>query len=88
MLSLYDSNVVSQKLIAMSEEPSAITVDNKGAVFVFDRISAHVSQYSRINFERTRNICLAEHTQCRLSARDGLIAVLIPELKQLKLYKY
>lgn len=88
MLSLYNSNVVAQRMVAISEEPNAITVDNKGAVFAFDRISAHVSQHSRINFERTRNIALVERAHCRLSARDRLLAVLVCGFKQLKIYKY
>lgn len=88
MLSLYDSYIVTQRMIAISEEPNAITVDEKGAVFAFDRISAHVAQHSSINFERTRNIALVERAHCRISARGHLIAVLVRGFKQLKIYKY
>jgi len=88
LVSVYNSEVVGQRLIAVSERPDAIALDELGNFFVFDRATSRVGQHSRLHFEKVRDIALVERAHCRLSAFGGLLAVLSRNFKELKIYRY
>ena len=88
VISIYNSEAADTRRVAACEKPSALTIDEKGTVIIYDRCSCKVGVHSRLDNLRVHDIALVDHRKCQLSAWDRLLAVLIPSKKDLRLYKY
>uniref|UniRef100_A0AC34GSA0 Uncharacterized protein n=1 Tax=Panagrolaimus sp. ES5 TaxID=591445 RepID=A0AC34GSA0_9BILA len=88
VVSIYNSEAADTRRVAACEKPSALTIDEKGTVIIYDRCSCKVGIHSRLDNLRVHDITLVNHPKCQLSAWDRLLAVLIPSKKDLRLYKY
>uniref|UniRef100_A0A914Z6J9 CNH domain-containing protein n=1 Tax=Panagrolaimus superbus TaxID=310955 RepID=A0A914Z6J9_9BILA len=88
VVSIYNSEAADTRRVAACEKPSALTIDEKGTVIIYDRCSCKVGIHSRLDNLRVHDIALVNHPKCQLSGWDRLLAVLIPSKKDLRLYKY
>ncbi|KAL7080255.1 hypothetical protein ACQ4LE_000972, partial [Meloidogyne hapla] len=88
LISIYNSTVVSSRILGICERPGALCVDNYGNILIFDRSSSSVGLYSRAFLEKIGDLAFVERANCQLSARDGLIAILCKTTKELRLHKY
>ncbi|KAL3119000.1 hypothetical protein niasHT_003783 [Heterodera trifolii] len=88
LVSLYGSNVVHERMIGLCERPGSLCVDERGNLFVFDRANSKVGLYSRTYFEKLGDVTLVERANCRLSAREGVLAVMCGTSRELKLHRY
>uniref|UniRef100_A0AC35FX82 Uncharacterized protein n=1 Tax=Panagrolaimus sp. PS1159 TaxID=55785 RepID=A0AC35FX82_9BILA len=88
VVSIYNSEAADTRCVAACEKPSALTIDEKGTVIIYDRCSCKVGIHSRLDNLRVHDIALVDHPKCQLSSWDRLLAVLIPSKKDLRLYKY
>ncbi|KAL3103390.1 hypothetical protein niasHS_002576 [Heterodera schachtii] len=88
LVSLYGSNVVHERMIGLCERPGSLCVDERGNLFVFDRANSKVGLYSRTYFEKIGDVTLVERANCRLSAREGVLAVMCGTSRELKLHRY
>uniref|UniRef100_A0A7E4VUL2 TPR_REGION domain-containing protein n=1 Tax=Panagrellus redivivus TaxID=6233 RepID=A0A7E4VUL2_PANRE len=88
VVSVYNSEQADQRVLAASEKPTSLCIDECGHVIIFDRYSNKVGIHSRLTNLRYHDIALVEHSKCRLAAFAGLLAVLSPTKKELRIYKY
>jgi len=68
--------------------PGALTIDDKGNLFVFDKATSTVGLYSRVYFDKVRDVAFVERAHCRISAHGRLLAVMGKNFKELKVYRY
>ena len=88
IISVYGTEATHVRMLAVCERPGTFCIDEVGHLIVHDRASSKISFHSRISFLKTSEIALVEHSNIQMSAWDGLLAVLCPSKKDLRIYKY
>ncbi|KAI1725002.1 hypothetical protein Ddc_06280 [Ditylenchus destructor] len=88
LLSVYASKVVNKRMVAVSERPGSLAVDEQGNLFVFDKATSKVGQHSRVHYNKIREVAVVDRAQCHISAAGGLLALLSRNVKELKIYRY
>jgi len=69
--------VSHDRMISLCERPDSMCLDEKGNLFIFESATSKVAQFSRVYFEKIRDIALVDRAHCRISAQNGILAVLM-----------
>lgn len=88
ILSIYGTEATHVRSLAVCEKPGTLCIDETGHIIIHDKSTSKICLHSRISFLKTMEIALVDHANVRLSAWDGLLAVLCPNKKDLRIYKY
>ncbi|KAF7635624.1 hypothetical protein Mgra_00005012 [Meloidogyne graminicola] len=88
LISIYNSTVVNTRILGICERPGSLCIDNYGNLLIFDRSTSSIGLYSKAYLEKIGDLIFIERANCKLNARDGIIAILCKITKELRLYKY
>lgn len=89
MFSIGRSNVYSRRTLSLVERPVALTVDERGQLFIADISQTKVRQLdTRLAFQPLRDIALLQHSPYTITAHRGFLAVTYREKNVVLIHKY
>lgn len=85
---LNGTNVIFRKTLATVEKPSAMCVDDSGALFIHDGANGKIYEFDTCRFDPRRQIGLVDDNPYSITASNGYLGVATRTAKCVQVFRY
>lgn len=82
------TNVIYRKTLATVEKPSALCVDDAGALFIHDGVNGKIYEFDTGRFDPRRQIGLVDDNPYSITASNGYLGVATRTSKVVQIFRY